>query len=283
MSRRKDNSPAISFFSFQDIITSVTGIMFLVVLILILMLLMRNELTPVEREEASRTEALKAELARMQEELAAAAGSVASLEKRLAELEKLNLDECPARIAALNRHLQSLEQETQMAVRQTQEARKHQEHLKKEREVLERKLQQAESVVKEAQGKEVKLTKKVKEMESKLQESKKRVRFTWNRSSGKTPLLVECGKDTILVGYKDSATPVKSFKATNPLRLCDNFMKWVETMGASKYHVLLLVKPGAFPYAEHLSTLLLDKGFERGREVLPNDDVMIFSGKEAGK
>ena len=36
---RKDDTPAISFFSFQDIITSITGIMFLVVLILVLMIL----------------------------------------------------------------------------------------------------------------------------------------------------------------------------------------------------------------------------------------------------
>ena len=36
---KQDHTPAVSLFSFQDIITSITGIMFLVVLLLLLFIL----------------------------------------------------------------------------------------------------------------------------------------------------------------------------------------------------------------------------------------------------
>ena len=60
----KDNSPAISFFSFQDIITSITGIMFLVVIMLVLMVLQQSSSAPQQKSRELQKEltALEGEL-----------------------------------------------------------------------------------------------------------------------------------------------------------------------------------------------------------------------------
>ena len=60
---KQDHTPAVSLFSFQDIITSITGIMFLVVLLLLLFIL------EAEPEAAGREprEKLKEAAARVEE------------------------------------------------------------------------------------------------------------------------------------------------------------------------------------------------------------------------
>ena len=283
MSRRKDNSPAISFFSFQDIITSVTGIMFLVVLILILMLLMRKDAatTPEEREDIRQTEALKEELAKLQEEFADRTKSISDLQKRLDELKKLKLEECPARVASLNAELLSLEQANKAAEEKALDVKVHLESLKESMANLENLMRMGGEKLKASKEKEALLTAKITELQKKIQAVKKTVRFTWQRNSSKTPLLVECSEDTIRVGTSDAEQPLSVFTEKNPESLAKNFMKWVEGYDASSHYVLLLVKPAAFTYAELLSYLLQEKGYERGREILPNDTVEIF--QDGGK
>ena len=56
---KKDNTPAISFFSFQDIITSVTGIMFLVVMLLVLMVL-RSPVNAIRQKEMNVSKEIRA-------------------------------------------------------------------------------------------------------------------------------------------------------------------------------------------------------------------------------
>lgn len=282
MSRRKDNSPAISFFSFQDIITSVTGIMFLVVLILILMLLMRKDATtPEEREDIRRTEALKEELTRLQDEVASRTKSISELQNRLDELQKLKLEEIPLRVASLNAELLSLEQANKAASEKVLDVKAHLESLKESMANLENLVRMGGENLKASREKEVLLTAKIAELQNKIQAVKKTVRFTWQRNSNKKPLLVECSEKTIRVGTSDAEHPLSVFQSNTPEGLVRDFMKWIEGYEASSHYLLLLVKPGAFTYAEPLSHLLLEKGFERGREILPNDMVEIF--QDGGK
>ena len=57
---KKDDSPAISLFSFQDIITSITGIMFLVVLLLLLLIFESKPITPQEKQSDRDRQAMQA-------------------------------------------------------------------------------------------------------------------------------------------------------------------------------------------------------------------------------
>ena len=281
MSRRTDNSPAISFFSFQDIITSVTGIMFLVVLILILMLLMRQKPTsPQEQEEIRGNEELKQELARLQEELGETASGVAQIQARLQELVKLNLAESEARLALLNTDLKKLRNENQLIkvkIDQTEESLKQ---VASAQEDIRQQIVQAKEELDSKSPKEALLSQKIQDTENQLQSIKKTVRFTWQRNFSKKPLLVECGADHIRMGTSNAEIPLASFNGNSPETIMNGLLRRLTQYPASDHYILLLVKPAAFVYAEELSERLRLKGYERGREVLPNDTLQIFRGDQ---
>ena len=78
------------------------------------------------------------------------------------------------------------------------------------------------------------------------------------------------------IGNYNADKPLATFTADDKSALMDSLLKWLGKYPDSDYYVLLLVKPSAFKYAEELSARLKQKGYERGREVLPNDAVQIF-------
>ena len=70
MARKEEEASAISLFSFQDIITSITGIMFLVVLLLVLILLTSHEPSAQEvKTENEESKEMLEQLAVLQEQL----------------------------------------------------------------------------------------------------------------------------------------------------------------------------------------------------------------------
>ena len=87
----RDNTPTISFFSFQDIITSVTGIMFLVVIMLVLMVLQQNSSPARQKSRELQTElaALENELKQLQDSLVRFRRQDEEQNKRIEELKKL--------------------------------------------------------------------------------------------------------------------------------------------------------------------------------------------------
>lgn len=279
MSRHQDNSPSISFFSFQDIITSVTGIMFLVVLILILLLLTLQNTAPQEREEIRRNEELKSELASLQAEVDAAISSMEGIETRLQELMKLDLAESETRLAVLNADLKRILQDNQLMMRKLDQTRDEMKLLESRQEELRRSITQAKEELNTQIQKDNMLSAKIQELQDQIQSVKKTVRFTWQRSFSKKPLLVECGGDYIRAGTSNAETPLVNMTSSSYKANMDGLVRWLAQYSQAEYYLLLLVKPSAFEYAEELSTRLKLKGYERGREILPNDMVGIFKGE----
>ena len=285
MPRRKDNSPAISFFSFQDIITSVTGIMFLVVLILILMLLMRKSPDPAEQAEISQTKALQEELSALQQNLAALEESSKQEEKRLEELSRMNPEEIPGRLASLNAMLRALEARNREAREKLAESRTLLEAVREDNATLKKSVGDMRTEVREKTTEARELSEKVVELRKKAKNVKRTMRFTWNRHSSKTPYLVECGGSAISLGIseEENARFTVTSDGQEPTELVARFLDKIEGFDKAGCYFLLLVKPSAFVYAEELSGLLRRKGFERGREILPGDDVEVFKQRSVSR
>ena len=90
---KKDNSPAISFFSFQDIITSITGIMFLVVMMLVLMILIQPDAAQKQKEQAvsDQLKTLREEMQKLKTALDELNQRSEVQRKRIDELKKLKM------------------------------------------------------------------------------------------------------------------------------------------------------------------------------------------------
>ena len=97
------------------------------------------------------------------------------------------------------------------------------------------------------------------------------IRFVWNRSNPKRPVLLECSETEISVNSIDNSFPRKTF--TN----YKNCLAFCRSLPPERVYFVLLLKPSAFSYGEELSEELRKAGFERGREILPDEQTLIAS------
>ena len=197
---RKDNSPGISFFSFQDIITSITGIMFLVVLMLVLMIL--NSPSHAARQKARE---VSEEIGKLEEDLTVLRKSLEQLDrqtdrqrKRVAELEKLKLETLPELKLSLIRKLTALDEAMLQIVSET----KRFVSLRKKESATGVQLQ-ADLVAANTRCDELK--QEITQIQAMLAEKQKLykriknvLRFVWNRQDGRDPVLLVCGETEIV-------------------------------------------------------------------------------------
>ena len=84
--------------------------------------------------------------------------------------------------------------------------------------------------------------------------------------------MLECGGGGIrLSGIDDGVEP----RVFPDYRAC---LAHCRTFPADETYFILLLKPSAFPYAEKFSRELRKAGYERGREVLPDEQSVIAGG-----
>lgn len=267
----KDNSPAISFFSFQDIITSVTGIMFLVVIMLVLMVLQQTPGAPQTkaREVQEELAALEKKMNQLQQSLEQLKKQAAEQRKRIEELKKLRIEELPAMKQKLVQQLRSLDNAiVQLSEENEQiiQSQLEQKELQKQAEIA---LQKNNDKLNDLKKQLLALDDEIKQKELIYQKFKNVVRFVWDKSNSKRPILLECSETEITVNSLDGKIKRKSFKDYS---LC---MDYCRTFPVDDTYFILLLKPSAFSYGEKFSRELQKAGFERGREVLPDEQMLI--------
>ena len=270
---RKDNSPGISFFSFQDIITSITGIMFLVVLMLVLMILNSPSLAATQKARE-----VSEEIAKLEKDLTDLRKSLGQLDrqtdlqrKRVAELEKLKLETLPELKASLIRKLTALDEAMLKIVSET----KRFVSLQKKESATGVRLQ-ADLVAANTRCDD--LNKEIIQIQAMLAEKQKLykriknvLRFVWNRQDGRDPMLLVCGETEIV------ANTLTGNGGSQPFSNHLECLEWCRKHhDPSTTYFVLLLKPGSFPYAEDFSEALREAGFQRGREVLPDDKTTVF-------
>lgn len=281
---RKDNSPAISFFSFQDIITSVTGIMFLVMLMLTLLLLLREPTRPTpEREAVNR---LQEQVQALQARIAQIVSGSADMQERLKELQKLDPTTIPQRIADAKALLVRLDEEMARLAEEEAQTRTTTAQLVSQAEEVRAVDAPVKAELQQAQADLSSKEKDLRDLQASAEKSKSMMRFTWNGSISQKPLLVECSSEAIIVGAMGTDQPQKIFRnasaSKNAMQFQSEFLAWAKQQPASGVYFVFLAKPSAFSYVDDLADVLGENGYTRGREVLPNDDVHVFAMPQAG-
>ena len=114
---KKDNSPAISFFSFQDIITSITGIMFLVVMMLVLMILNQSGVTGAEKQVRADLRQLNRELEELQSMVTQFEKTSRLQQEQITKLQQLKLETLPEKKRTLIAVLQDMDNAIRQAAK----------------------------------------------------------------------------------------------------------------------------------------------------------------------
>lgn len=286
MSRRgRSKDVAISLFSFQDIITSVTAIMILLVLILTLELVTREA-----------TKGMAAEDRRVAQELKR---SVAEMEARLEQLRK---EASTARAAASDAAEFSAKETAEKTARAEREAKTLRDQINQ----LETQLRNAQSTRRTAEGKltasqmddpgataeeamaidtraaeieAANVSEKTRQAnESKdVREGRTAARtLVFNAPPGSTlePLLVEISKDGLVAVGADGASAVRF--PWNLLGLPTGFGDWLKARDKRREYVVLILRPSGVDRYDAIREAVVSAGFDVGTELIGEQMSLVL-------
>ena len=276
MSRKEEESSAISLFSFQDIITSITGIMFLVVLLLVIIMITSHLPSGDPQKDKIDSTALQQELAELKKAIKAIQDNNLQIDAELDKLKKLSPAELAKRKQQLQIQINKTQQEiTDLETRLAQDTR--QLELTKDN-ILNAQLRtkaQDDSIM-ELQQKLAQLTRSLQAKKHALRQKERLIRYVISHHGNKTPLLLEMSKKGLRMLDVSSGT-ITDWRTDGSMDQSLNKLRsFLQTSSGSMYYFSVAVQPGAFAYADKVLQMLKTAGFERGIEILPDDNKSIL-------
>ncbi len=274
MARKNTGESPISLFSFQDIITSITGIMFLVVLFLILIMLTSR---PDTRQHSSENiQELQKELADLKAKLQQLRSNSQSLDKQLEELKKLDPKElerqkeyCQQMISQTRASLEKITLQVNYKSTQVKELR--QEHLD-----LQKLIKLKKQVINDLQLQLAEISKTVKQKEEISRQRKRVMKYVIHSSTPKRPVLAELDKDGIRLMDVDKKKFTDLRRNGRGAESLSMLVEKLADFDPVQVYFTVAVKPGGFKYAMQVLDILKKNNFERGTEILPDDNTSIF-------
>ena len=127
------------------------------------------------------------------------------------------------------------------------------------------------------QLKEITETVKAKEV---IQQQRRRVmKYVVHNSTAKHPVLAELDKDGIRFMDWDSQKIIDLRRIGKAHESLPIFAMELKKLDSSQVYFSIAVKPGGFQYILQILEILKNNNFERGTEILPDDDTSIFEEK----
>ncbi len=276
MSRRGRTAPAISLFAFQDIITSVTAIIIVVVLCLALDLAQRKQTSASESASAlthairERIDALQIEITRLRQETdranevvqGAAIFSPAELRAEIAQREITikNLLDMQRRQVQADRDLKAKELI----------ANAEKFDLEPTRKLAKQTVQEAQSLAEL--------------LEAERQEG--RVIFALPRGFTKSGWLAVVENDRISLAQLGRVSKPQIFEASKGLFLntsaADEVSNWIDREHQRSAYFLVLVRPSGCRTFDTLEGVLHSKGVAFGFDVIDDDQAILHPERGAG-
>ena len=276
MARKSNGESAISLFSFQDIITSITGIMFLVVLLLMLMMITSRVPTGKNSRSSESVKELQKELTELKNKLQELRDSQKNLDKEIDNLKKLSPEEIQKQKEELRKILQKEQLKLETLTNTVQNKEEQYKLILQENQELTKSFEQRKKVIEDLQKQLKKITETIKQKEVVNQQRRRVMKYVVNTSSAKTPVLAELDKDGIR--FMDLETQ-KTVDLRRPGRAHESlpmFAMELAKFNPAQVYFSVAVKPGGFKYVLQMLDILKNNNFERGTEILPDDDTSIF-------
>lgn len=280
---RSLNSTKISFFAFQDIITSVSGILILVTLILA---------TELDRPTSRTTHDADPELERKLSETLRQQAEVDAQNRNLQALlaaaetapvaEKLEADITRLRVQLADEKKKHANIAEQLAASQSAiEARDRTLGLTDLKAQIQRVIQEAESLAREkakVRDEMARLDQRVASVQSKLIKLREREGKLWlipdKSSTTKEPILATISGSGAKVERFDHPDQAKEFNKTTARTEFDSYLGEAKPLDQ---YVVFLVRPSGIELFERLVKLARDKGFEVGFDALEEDREIHFT------
>jgi hypothetical protein len=286
MSRRgRSKDVAISLFSFQDIITSVTAIMILLVLILTLELITRTATKGMAAEDRRVARELKKSVADMEQQLEHLRREAAGAKEAASDAAGFSASETQRRQTDAEQKAKELEQEVArlelqlrnaQASRRTAEARlvstqaAPPEAIKDRADSLTRHASQMEEVNKEERNRQTEEEKKAREGTSPA------TTLVFNAPPGNalSPLLVEVSKDG-LVAVLEGGAATRKF-GWGFLGPSTDFTTWLQSRDKQREYVVIILRPSGLEKYDATRQAVVTAGFEVGTELIGEEMSLVL-------
>ena len=261
MSRRRRKSAPFSLFAFQDIITSVTGIMLVITMLLALELLERTDASP-PRATAAISKDLK-------QSIEAADREIDELEQRLKKKEERLAGAASVSPTQLRRQIGDLEDANRRLRNRISQSRQRDQQTQDR--VAKVQQQQQQETSRQRQQRLADLLQQASRKRQQLKKLRKSNRVIFNPAPGnpKTPWLVEISDRRLIVA--------ESGVVARPRLFADvaTFLDWARQQDSQSAYFVLLLKPdGIEPFREAKAGL--DKaGFDIGFDLLSVGQTVI--------
>jgi hypothetical protein len=263
VSRRKASGPSVSFFAFQDIITSVVGIFVLITLIMMVELVQRKGSTPASTKllEDSHSSVI-ADLMLQVEKLESRSKKLDSISTKIGSVQVFNKDEIAKELRA---SIQSLNEQ----IERTDQRKREIQRIIDSQIKLQASLQ-SETVQRSRDREELaKLLKELGRLDSKIGEldSDAPLIFKSKSLDGRTVVVVDVARDeTVLLDLDaDRRTTIRGKDSER------EFKNWIAKHSKGNFHYFLLIRPNGASNFDTLRSSLDESGASYGYDLLDQD------------
>ena len=256
--RRRAELP-MTFFSFQDIITAVTGILLLVTLMMALDLVTRKEIShsaAVTPEDQSNVDLA---LVQSRTEVASAADRLRTLQSALSKRRTgadplLSLAVVEQEMAALQRERESIEREV-AASEATLDAAKMDQS---------RATEELNAVVTDLEN-----------VQAESQNADKNTLVLLPGNSSKNALLIECSEDRLQVAEVQTDGELRILQAFDGVGAMDDFSRWGARRDRNSEYFVVLVRPDGAARAMSVVDGIREMGFDVGWDAIEPQSLLF--------
>ena len=258
MSRRHKQAEApMTFFSFQDIISCITGLMLLITILLILDLASRvpNLRPPVPSTPIAEVEALRQQRDALRARLEQ---WNADVRQRTAQMEEAPLD------------LDRLRKRAEVAEAQLHEEQERWTEKQARLEALRRELR-------DAREQDARNQATAQRLEAELQAARKRLQLPTGGPPGMKVIYVECFSDRVIAGEADGSGQHK-LHSSSGAGLATDFLVWAGRRDRAKEYFFFLVRAEGVAHFREIMEGLAAKGLKYGIGMWQSERPSIFEG-----
>ena len=256
----KNNEPPISLFSFQDIITCLTGIMLFFLLILVIRIMeitkQLEEQSPY-RAELTELQKQNALLKKQQQEISR---DIDEYRKRIRDAKKNDPASLSIAKFQLERRTRELKRETDDLQKRKdlrEEQKRREEQRRKQLAQKRRRLQETVASLDRIEQQNNSYRERAKELRDEIRKRKRTVNISVSGRTNKKPVALECSGDAIRIIEFDPKN-VTVIRRTAPFftEMANAAAAGLKKYPRSEYYFVLLIKPSAAGYAEYLTHLI---------------------------
>lgn len=260
MARRKAQGPSVSFFAFQDIITSVVGIFVLITLIMMVELVTRKASASGSNQAVDDTfSAVIVELQQQYEALEARSAKLDTMAKKIGSVQVFNRDEVTKELQA---SIQSLNEQLERTERRNQEIQRVIDEQKKLQSDLQMEVRNRSPDREELE----KLRKDLEKLDTRLAKLNTQEPLIYKSQSldGRNVVVLEITSREIAILDLAGDTRV----TLRGRYFAGEFKDWMRKQTISRNHFFLLIRPGGSDNFQQIREVLDNSKASYGYDVL---------------